>query len=155
MATYYVGLDVHLRHTTMCILDGHGKRCNREPATQPCGSKVSALRPTAHGKRSVKPTQHQAAFRRCRCSGHEHVIVHSLMRPFLVIMFNQLRDESVHVLLAEDDEVVEGFLFCLERRTVGWYLNRKLSVQHSVGVSFGTPSRNVGFRLGLAGRKVR
>ena len=23
MATYYVGLDVHLRHTTMCILDRH------------------------------------------------------------------------------------------------------------------------------------
>lgn len=30
MATYYVGLDVHVTHTTMCILDHHGKRVKRQ-----------------------------------------------------------------------------------------------------------------------------
>lgn len=29
MATYYVGLDVHLQHTTVCILDRCGKRVKR------------------------------------------------------------------------------------------------------------------------------
>ncbi len=29
MATYYVGLDVQLKHTTICILDQEGKRVKR------------------------------------------------------------------------------------------------------------------------------
>ena len=29
MASYYVGLDVHLKHTSVCILDGDGKRVKR------------------------------------------------------------------------------------------------------------------------------
>ncbi len=29
MRTYYVGLDVHWKHTTVCILDGYGKRVKR------------------------------------------------------------------------------------------------------------------------------
>ncbi len=30
MTTYYVGLDVHVNHTTMCILDHHGKPVKRQ-----------------------------------------------------------------------------------------------------------------------------
>src|SRR3989304_4134190 len=30
MAAYYLGLDVHLTHTTMCILDRDGKRAKRQ-----------------------------------------------------------------------------------------------------------------------------
>ena len=29
MARYYVGLDIHWKHTTMCVLDGNGKRVKR------------------------------------------------------------------------------------------------------------------------------
>jgi hypothetical protein len=29
MATHYVGLGAHWKHTTVCILDGHGKRVKR------------------------------------------------------------------------------------------------------------------------------
>ena len=29
MATYFVGLDVHLKHTSICVLDGHGKFVKR------------------------------------------------------------------------------------------------------------------------------
>jgi len=29
MASYYVGLDVHLKHTSVCVLDGDGKRIKR------------------------------------------------------------------------------------------------------------------------------
>ena len=29
MATYYVGLDVHVKETSVCILDGDGKRVKR------------------------------------------------------------------------------------------------------------------------------
>jgi transposase len=35
MATYFVGLDVHLTHTTMCILDQHGKRIKRRTIRGP------------------------------------------------------------------------------------------------------------------------
>ena len=34
MAAYYVGLDVHVTHTTMCILDHHGKRVKRQTIRQ-------------------------------------------------------------------------------------------------------------------------
>ena len=52
MATYYVGLDVHLRHTTMCILDRHGKRTKRRTIRGPWTDVADAIRDLS-GKVSV------------------------------------------------------------------------------------------------------
>ena len=41
---------------------------------------------------------------------HRHVIFDALVRPFTVVVFDDLLDEIVQMPLAETDEVVETFL---------------------------------------------
>ena len=52
MARYFVGLDVHVTHTSVCILDGNGKRVKRETLRGPW-TKIADLVRGLRGKAAV------------------------------------------------------------------------------------------------------
>ena len=43
MRKYFVGLDIHLTHTTICILDAHGKKVKRSTLCGPWPGIVDEL----------------------------------------------------------------------------------------------------------------
>jgi hypothetical protein len=45
MARYYVGLDMHWLHTTICVLDSRGKRVKRQTIRGPWSRAVEELKP--------------------------------------------------------------------------------------------------------------
>ncbi len=53
MARYFVGLDVHWKQTSVCILDGHGKRINRQTIRGPWSGIVERLKPLSVSARST------------------------------------------------------------------------------------------------------